>query len=514
MDILHEVQHYIDTHRLLKPGARVVVGVSGGPDSVTLLHVLQRLADSLDLTVHVAHLHHGIRNTDADADADFVAALAEAWGLPCTIERIDVPAVAAEQKIALEEAARRARYTFLHQVAQQTSALRIAVGHNADDQSETVLMHLLRGTGPAGLRGMLPATPLRDYHLLTPCPKPVPEMKLIRPLLSIPRTDIEAYCAEQQLSTRFDRSNLDTTFFRNRLRHEVLPYLAQINPGFAQNLRHLAEVVRADYDLLHEFVSVAWDTLLIKSTPDLLVFNLEGWRTQPLAIQRAIIRRAAYNLRHSLRDVSFVHVEDAVRIAQQGTTGAQATLPHGLRLTIDYETFTIAGEEEVTRNLANLPPESPWLMPGSTIPLPVPAEIDLPNGWHLHIQEAPHWNLEAITNNCNPLVAWMDADALGENAGGASDPGDEVSVTDSRAIGAILRTRQRGDLFQPLGMHQATVRLSDLLINTKIPRSWRDYVPLVEANGHILWVVGVRLSETALVRPDTRRVVYLRFCGP
>jgi tRNA(Ile)-lysidine synthetase-like protein len=270
MDLLHEVQNYIDTHRLLKPGARVVVGVSGGPDSVTLLHVLQRLAGPLNLTLHVAHLHHGIRDTDADADADFVAALAETWGLPCTIERVDVPAIAAEQKLALEEAARRARYTFLHQVAQQTGALRIAVGHNADDQSETVLMHLLRGAGPAGLRGMLPATPLRDYHLLTPCPKPVPEMKLIRPLLSIPRADVEAYCTEQRLTTRFDRSNLDTTFFRNRLRHEVLPYLTQINPRFAQNLRHLAEVVRADYDLLHEFASVAWDTLLVKSAPDLL----------------------------------------------------------------------------------------------------------------------------------------------------------------------------------------------------------------------------------------------------
>jgi len=494
MDLSNEVQSYIDTHRLLKPGARVVVGVSGGPDSVALLHVLRHLAGPLDLALHVAHLHHGIRDADADADADFVAALAEAWGLPCTIERADVPAIAAEHKLALEEAARRARYTFLHQVAQKTGALTIAVGHNADDQSETVLMHLLRGAGPAGLRGMLPDTPLRDYHLLTPCPKPTPEMKLIRPLLAIARADIEAYCAEQQLPTRFDRSNLDTTFFRNRLRHEVLPYLAQINPRIAHNLRHLAEVVRADYELLREFVSVAWDALLVKGSSDLLVFNLEGWRAQPLAIQRAIVRRATYKLRHSLRDVSFVHVEDAVRIAQQGATGAQATLPHGLRLTVGYSTLTIAGEEEVARNLVHLPPENPWLTPGSVIPLSVPAEINLPNGWHLHIQEAPHWNLDAIANNCNPLVAWMDADVLGD--------------------AAILRTRRRGDFFQPQGMRHATVRLSDLLINVKIPRPWRDCVPLLEAGGRILWVVGVRLSEAALVRPDTRRVVYLRFCGP
>lgn len=489
MDLLHAVQHDIDTYCLLKPGARVVVGVSGGPDSVVLLHLLRRLSGPLDFTLHVAHLHHGIRGADADADADFVAALADAWGLPCTVERADVPAIAEAHKLALEEAARRARYTFLSRVAQQTGALRIAVGHNADDQSETVLMHLLRGAGPAGLRGMLPLTPLRDYHLLVACPRPAPELKLIRPLLSIPRADIEAYCAAEQLATRFDRSNLDTTFFRNRLRHEVLPFLAEINPRIAQNLRHLAEVVRADYDLLREFVSVAWDTLLVKDTADLLSFNLEGWRAQPLAIQRAIIRRAAYNLCHSLRDVSFIHVEDAVRIAQQGATGAQAALPHGLRLTVGYNTLTVAGED-----VLHLPLEKPWLAPDSRIALPVPGEIALANGWHVHIQEASHWNLDAIANNCNPLVAWMDADVLGD--------------------AAILRTRRRGDTFQPQGMGNATVRLSDLLTNLKIPRPWRDHVPLVEADGRILWVVGARLSEAALVRPDTQRVVYLRFCGP
>ncbi len=488
MDLLRDVQNAIETYHLLQPGARVVVGVSGGPDSVALLHVLWRLAGPWNLTLHVAHLHHALRGADADADAEFVAALADAWGLPCTVERVDVQALAERGKLALEEAARHARYTFLHQVAQRSGATRIAVGHNADDQSETVLMHLLRGAGPAGLRGMLPATRLRDYHLLAANLKPAAEMKLIRPLLYIPRADIEAYCAEQQLATRFDRSNLDTTFFRNRLRREVLPYLAQINPRIAQHLRHLAEVVRADYDMLHEFVSVAWDTLLVKESADMLSFNLAGWRGQPLSIQRAIIRCAAYKLCRSLRDVSFIHIEDAIRVAQHGVTGMQATLPHGLRLTVGYTTVTLAAEDAL-----HLPPESPWLEPDAHIPFSAPGEVTLREGWRLHIQDAPHWNLDAIANNCNPLVAWMNADALGD--------------------APILRTRQRGDAFQPQGMGGATVRLSDLLINVKVPRPWRDHIPLVEAGGQVLWVVGVRLSEAAAVRPDTQRVVYLRFTG-
>ncbi len=488
MDILRDVQHAIEQYRLLESGARVVVGVSGGPDSVTLLHVLHRLAEPLNLTLHVAHLNHSLRGAEADGDADFVAALAAEWGLPCSVERVDVQAVAEREKLPVEEAARQARYTFLYQVAQQIGATHIAVGHNADDQAETVLMHVLRGAGLAGLRGMLPATRLRDYHLLAAKLKPPAEVMLIRPLLYIPRSAIEAYCAEQQLTTRFDRSNLDTTFFRNRLRHEVLPYLARLNPGIAQRLCHLAEVARADYDVLHEFVRVAWDTLLIKESPDMLAFSLAGWREQPLAIQRAIVRCAAYKLRSSLRDVNFIHIEEAVRIAQYGVTGAQATLPQGLRLTVGYSSVTIAGE-----NVLNLPPEKPWLAPGVSLAVPVPGEIALPNGWRLHTQDVPRWNLEAIADNCNPLVAWMDADILGK--------------------APVLRTRRRGDTFQPQGMQGATVRLSDLLTNVKIPRPWRNYLPLIEAGGHVLWVVGIRLSEMAAVRATTRRVVYLRFIG-
>ncbi len=489
MDLLREVQDYIQTHTLFEPGSRIVVGVSGGPDSVVLLHVLRQLAPSLDIHLHVAHLHHGIRGTDADADAAFVEALARQWGLPCTLEHADVPKIAAHKKIALEQAARQTRYAFLCRTAYDIGAQRIAVGHNADDQAETVLMHVLRGAGPAGLRGMLPATRIQDYRLLPQTPKPGPELFLIRPLLAIPRASIAQYCEAQALETRFDRSNLDTTLFRNKLRHEVLPYLADINPRIKQRLRHLAEVVRADYELIQEFVRVAWDTLQVHAYSDAFVFDLQGWRAQPLAIRRTIIRRAAYKLRHTLRDVDFGHIEHAVRVAQEGQTGAEATLPRNLRLTVGYTTLTIGDQEAL-----HLPPEQPWLNPGTRIQVPVPGEVELLGGWHLHTQWASHWNLDVITENTNPFVAWLDAEALGDQP--------------------LLRTRQTGDRLHPQGLGGSEVRLSDFLINVKLPQPWRDYLPLLEADGRILWVAGVRLSEEALVRPETQRVVYLRFQGP
>ena len=281
-DLLARVRQYAQRYRLFSPGETVVVGVSGGPDSLCLLHLLRRLAPELRLWLHVAHLHHGLRGAEADADAAFVAELADCWGLPCTVGRADVAALAREAGLSLEEAARQARYRFLAGVAEAGGAATLAVGHNADDQAETVLMHFLRGSGAAGLRGMLPRTPLDDYRLLQAATIPIasghrvtalrsprwrqvfvvyswtaqplavsgadgdasdpppspgprvpasPRLHLVRPLLSISRAEIEAYCAEYRLAPRTDRSNEDTIFFRNRLRHELLPLLETYNPG-------------------------------------------------------------------------------------------------------------------------------------------------------------------------------------------------------------------------------------------------------------------------------------------
>jgi len=486
MDLLREVKAYIVRHQLLEPDARVVVGVSGGPDSIALLHLLTRLDETYRPDVHVAHLNHGIRGEAADEDQRYVEALAEAYHLPCTIARIDVPALAREQNLALEEAARQARYGFLARVADQIGARHIAVGHHGDDQAETVLMHLLRGAGPAGLRGMLPATPMRDYRLLPPGQAARADLTLIRPLLGIPREAIEAYCEREGLSPRFDRSNLDTTYFRNQLRHEVLPYLAGINPRISERLRNLAEVVRADYELLQEFVGVAIDTLVIAVHSDTLTMDLARWREQPLAVQRAVIRWAAYQLRRTLRNIDFEHIEQAVEIARDGQTGARAVLPHGLELTVGYTTLTISEADAV-----HLPSERPWLEPGQVIPVDIPGVTLLRQGWSLHAREVSHWDLETIAENPNPLAAWIDANALGARP--------------------ALRTRETGDRFRPQGLRGAEVRLSDFLINTKVPRTWRDHLPLLVSGEQILWVAGIRVSEKALIKPDTSRVIHLRF---
>ncbi|MDF1516161.1 MAG: tRNA lysidine(34) synthetase TilS, partial [Anaerolineae bacterium] len=432
MDLLRAVQKYITDHDLITPGSRVVVGVSGGPDSVTLLHILKQLSASLGIDLHIAHLNHSIRGADADADEAFVVDLAKVWNLPYTTRRENVPVTAQREKLAIEEAARRERYLFLYEVAEKIGSNTIAVGHNADDQAETVLMHLLRGAGPGGLRGMLPLTSLQKCRMLPFDSKSGIGISLIRPLLGTARAEIQTYISNHELATRFDRSNLDTTIFRNRLRHEVIPYLEQINPRISARLQNLAEVIRADYELVRENVRVAWDTLKVAAYSDAYTFDLIRWREQPLAVRRALVRHAATKLCDTLRDVGFTHVEQAVEIAQKGNTGARAVLPHGLSLLVEHETLTISTGQSV-----HLPPERPWLKPGTTLEVQIPGVTQLPYGWTLHAQFAQHWCLEAITDNPNPLVAWIDRDIL------------EGSV--------VLRTRHRGERFKPLGMRDSTV---------------------------------------------------------
>ena len=497
MRVLAQVRETIEEYGLLSPGETVVVAVSGGPDSLCLLHLLRRLEKEYGLTLHVAHLHHGLRGPDADADADFVRAIAAGWGLACSVERVDVPALARREGLAFEEAARQARYTFLSRVARRLGARTIAVGHNADDQSETVLMHWLRGSGLAGLRGMLPRTPLTDYRLLGSAVGEMdsPALYLVRPLLEVPRAEIEAYCERHGLEPRFDRSNLDTTYFRNWLRHTVLPLLAQHNPNIAAVLRRSARVIGDDYVLLRDLLAEAWPRVILTEpasrAPEAegIIFDLTAWRALPTSLQRSTLREAIHRLRRSLRNINFVHVENALRVARDGASGDRATLPQGLMLTVGYDRLTIANAG-VTGPL----PDWPLLPPqGEPLPVVVPGVAQLPgSAWRLEVEVLPRDELSpAWEANDDSWQAFADAGAVGGRL--------------------WLRTRCAGDRFQPLGMAGHSVKLADFFTNQKIPRPVRDRIPLLEGPGGIVWVCGQRLDERARVTGATERVLRLRF---
>ncbi len=493
MDVLRRVRETIEREELLRSGDTVVVGVSGGPDSLCLLHVLRALAPEFALRLVVAHLHHGLRGADADADAEFVRRIAADWDLPCEIGHADVPALAQRYRLAVEETARRARYAFLGQVAERVQAPVVAVAHNADDQTETVLMHFLRGAGISGLRGMLYKTRWGEYRLLEPLERALrgehtpPTARayprwLIRPLLDVPRADAEAYCAAHGLTPRFDRSNLDTTYYRNRLRHELLPLLETYNPGIREVLRRSAAVMADDYEILRAALSEAWARVERPSPAVGIAFDLKGWRALPRGLQRATLREAVHRLRRTLRDINFVHIEQALRVARAGETGERATLPRGLMLRVDYDRIEIADEDAT--------PALPGPQVHEPLPLACPGTTPLANGWEIEVrlltraELPPNWE-----TNPDPWQAWLDAAALG------SAP--------------LVRPRRPGDRFQPLGMGGKSVKLNEFMINVKLPASLRPGWPLVEGAQGIAWVVGYRIDERARVRPTTERVAHL-----
>lgn len=483
MDVVSTVRHTIDRYGLLLPEETVVVGVSGGPDSLCLLHVLNCLCSEYRIQLHVAHLNHRIRGSEADADAAFVARLAEEWGLPCTVEARDVPALARERKLSLEEAARRTRYAFLAEVAERVEAQRIAVGHNADDQTESVLMHWLRGAGLAGLRGMLPAISLSDYRL---SPSPYP-FTLIRPLLEVTRAEIEAYCAEHNLQPRFDLSNLDTTYYRNRLRHELIPYLESYNPGIKEVVRRSARVIADDYAYLKAELDRLWPQVVVSESDSVIKFDLAAWRSLPTSFQRSTLRQAIHRLRRSLRNINWVHVEDALVALLEKPAGTQVTLPQGLMLTMSYQTFTVADEGYV-----ELPTDLPLLAVDS-LPLAVPGTTRLPESlWYVEARLLSRSKLPlGWEDNPDPWRAFLDHDVTGSEL--------------------VLRRRQPGDRFQPMGLGGGQTTLREFMINVKIPAQWRPLLPIVASPRHIVWLAGWRVDERARITESTKRVLHLRF---
>jgi tRNA(Ile)-lysidine synthase len=478
MDFLTNLHRFITRHDLLPRGSPVIVGVSGGADSLCLLHALHALAPDHEWRLHVAHLNHQLRGDEAQADADFVRDIAQHWSLPYTIESRDVAAFARHDKLSLEEAARQVRYGLLLEVAQAQHSEVIAVAHNADDQTESVLMHLLRGSGLAGLRGMLPKMRIAELRIAN---STLTDIFLVRPLLEIPRSAIDEYCQQHDLHPRVDATNADTTYFRNRLRHELLPTLETYNPNIRSILRRTADVIAAEYEILQAHTNYAWDMTIVVESATLITFNLLLWREQPIGVRRALLRKAIHQLRPPLRDIDFGHVEDAIEILQRAQTSDQVTLPQNLLIDVSYETFTLSPREELAQ------PDWPQLPDGFTsLAINGPGVTPLPEST---------WRLEAeiLTGEVeltDGLTVLLDAAAL---------PGP-----------LIMRPRTSGDRFHPQGM-PSPVGLKDWMINAKVPRAIRDRLPLITSADQIVWVPGFRVGQPFLVTEQTQRMIKLIF---
>ncbi len=482
--LIDKVRATIHSCGLLHSGETVVVAVSGGPDSLCLLHVLRQLQGELGIALHVAHLDHGLRGEESAADAAFVAELARDWGLAATVEAADVRAVQQAQRLSLEEAARYVRYAFLARVAAAVGTPTVAVGHTADDQVETILIHFLRGAGLAGLRGMLPLQEMAVRPLradLASGEKPAAPLRLVRPLLEVTHAEVEAYCAEHGLTPRRDRSNEDEAILRNRLRRRLLPALEAYNPNLRATMLRAARALADDYAYLQAEVARLWPALA-QETADAVAFDLAAWRGLHPALQRHLLREAVARRQGGWQDVGAGHMEKALAVAEK-RVGAQVALPNGLRVTKSY-THLIVGQAA-----AGPVPASQPLLNVEQLPLAIPGVTPLPGS---------PWQVQA--------------EVVERIAGELPPPSPYAVTVDFAAVGSelVLRRRRPGDRFQPLGLG-GSQKLQDFFVDHKVPREWRDLVPIVATPRQIVWVVGYRLDARAQVTAATRRLLSLSF---
>jgi tRNA(Ile)-lysidine synthase len=447
----------------------VLVGFSGGPDSSALLHALQ----AQGYRVLVAHLDHGLRPESAE-DARHAKRVADSYGVPFFTQRADVAALAKAGRLSIEEAAREERYRFLFRLAAEQGAQAVAVAHTADDQAETILMHLLRGAGPAGLRGMPPRM------LPNPWSENIP---LVRPLLGFGRNEVVDYCTANQLDVLHDVSNADTTFFRNRLRHDLLPLLETYAPGFRTRLQHSAELISADYALIETLSADAWRRCLSRRGANYLAFDRSTLLAEPLALQRGILRRALGELRPQQRDLDFESVERALKLIRVDP-GAPQDWTAGLCVLNEGGVFWIADWQ------AELPVDWPQA-PARAVHIEAPTRLELNSGWRLSLDEVDATGLQPrAEQNQDNYQAWLDFDASG----------DEL----------LLRRPRRGNRFQPLGLSRGSIKLSDFFINEKLPRRARAAWPLLCNGEQIIWVPGYRLAQPVRLQAGSRRALHVQ----
>jgi tRNA(Ile)-lysidine synthase len=467
--MLENIESLLTDQCGLKRDRPIIVGVSGGPDSLCLMNVLRKA----HYRVIVAHFNHKLR-PDADADANIVEQTASRLNVASVIQSGDVRAYADAEKLSIEEAARIMRYRFLMEQAHHFNAQAVAVGHTADDQVETVLMHFIRGAGLAGLKGMSYRTIIQMFD---------PEIPVVRPLLDTWREETVVYCAANGFRPRHDPSNASLDFFRNRLRHLLIPTLESYNPRFREVLWRTSRSLAGDYEILSELVDRVWKDCLVQETGEYIAFDVTALSKQSVGLQRQLIRRAMGLLPRDGADVSYATLERATEFIsasqpRENLSGDLHLLREGMLI------YVVAGD-------AILPVEKwPQLLDENTISLKVPCSIPLSGGWKLSCER---WNIASLAmeqarSNEDPFQVWLDANGISD--------------------ALELRVRQDGDRFEPLGMDGHEMKISDFFINVKLPQRARDRWPLLCMGEKVIWVPGYRPAHPFRLTSSTRQALY------
>lgn len=447
--MLEKVWNTISTYNLIEPGELVIVGLSGGPDSLALLHSLHLLSEKGKFSLHAAHLNHSFRGRQADEEAEWVRATAESWGIPCTVKKVDVPAIIKRTGLSPQDAGHQQRQEFFLSLLKEHKGQKIALGHHANDQAETIIMHLLSGAGAEGLQGIRPFNP-----------------PLIRPLLWISRREIEEYCRQNNLDPRHDPSNKENVYLRNKIRNQLIPWIEEnINPSLVGTLQKAAAILQSEEDYWEGVISYFMQQNT-KSTANTVRLKLSEFGNEPQAVQRRVVRRIWQQITGE-QGPSFQYVEDICQLALKGQVGKRLELTQGLTVLREYQDllFCLDYQEESA---------SP-LTPRSLI---IPGDNELPEKG-LVIRAS--LSKEKPSPERNKIY---------------------LPYSEGNLPQLVIRSRQGGDWLSPKGM-KGRKKLKKFLIDSKIPRNQRDGLLLLAEGDEVLWIpdlfVGERINsqETA-----------------
>lgn len=456
----------------LNPDDLVLVGVSGGPDSRALASVLQ----SLGWKIALAYFDHQLR-PQSKQERNFIRQLAKDYQVDFYQSGADVAGIAEREKRSVEEIARQQRYAFLFDSAARIRAKAVATAHNADDQVETILMHLLRGSGTRGLVGM-------QFYTLTEFNATIP---LVRPLLGIWRDEIEAYCTEHSLQTFEDASNQDRTYFRNRVRHELIPNLQSYNPAVKDNLFHMAEIMRDDWAFLKTQYRILFQTLADQSEVDMVKISRARFLELEMGAKKAIVHEGLDLLRQGDAQIDLKTVMHVIQFAEKPNARKHISLPARMHA-------FLAGDTLILSNTATIPLKQNYPQ--------ISREITIPWKQGFREEVAEDCVIEGTILSAEQYQRPRAIDGLYWDAFLDADCVQEDFLT--------IRPFSAGDRYTPLGMDGKCTKISDLFINKKIPVQARQRWLMVLDGKTILWVAGFQPAHPYRIQKNTKKIIHLQ----
>jgi tRNA(Ile)-lysidine synthase len=471
-NLISKVNSTIEKYQMLHPGDKIIVAVSGGPDSLCLLDILKHVSQKKRLSLVVAHVNHGIRIEESKQEARFVRLKSSRMNLPFEELTVSVPAIAKEKSLSLEQAGRKVRYEFFKKLLIKHKAQSIAMGHHADDQVETVLMRLIRGSGLQGLRGI-----------------PAKRGVLIRPLIECTRQEIEAYCKRGKIAYCIDYTNKETMYLRNKIRHQLLPLLArEYNPSICTHILQLQTIIQDELDYWEEQTEDYFKQIILETDYFGIVLDIKKIKKYPIALQRRVIRKALRHLIDNLDDIQFGHIESIRELCLLDRGERYLYLPCNIRVRKSYQTLKIAYADHIQKT-DKQKANTMW-------------------EYELSISKEnifPKIGIKVIAKHYQDIE-----EHIGKKYFERKSKDEEYLDYDKLEFPLRIRNRRPGDRFKPLNSNYFK-KIKSYFIDQKIPLHERDMISMVVDNSNrIVWIIGFQIDNRFKLSRQTKKVLYMR----